>query len=73
MSTYEWISFRLETDDEGTQTLTIVDGGSHRGGTARGRLSWTGGLSVGRAHALQDLIAQSVLVLVGGIQGSLLE
>lgn len=73
MASYEFITFRLETEDDGTCTLTIIDGGSHRGGLSRGRLSWTGGLDVGRAHDVQELIAQSVLLMIGGIQGTLLQ
>lgn len=73
LASYEYISFRLEVDDQGEQSLTIIDGGSHTGGVARGRLRWSGGLDVGTAHALNDLIASSVIMLVGGIQGMLIE
>lgn len=56
-----WLSFRLDpADDEGTETLTFVLGGSHRGGCAEGRLSWTGGANVG----LWEAIAQRVKLWV---------
>lgn len=73
MASYEYISFRLETDDDGTCSLTVIDGGAHRGGCSRGRMSWTGGLDTHRALAIQELIASSVAMMCGGVQGSLLE
>jgi hypothetical protein len=61
-----WVTFRLETDGEGTQTLSVIQGGQHRGGVTEGRMSWTGGLSIERARLLGDMmVTKATTILLG--------
>lgn len=69
-----FLVFRLDPPDtEGTEVLTFIVGGQHRGGMAEGRMSWTGGLSAPVAELIsarvqrwlcEELFEQQLLAFI---------
>lgn len=56
-----YLCFRFNgADSEGTESITFVVGGSHRGGIAEGKLSWVGGTSPTVAAAIADRVTRWV-------------
>lgn len=70
-----YVTFRFDgPDEEGTQRVTFIVAGTHRGGYAEGAFTWTGGLGVREGRELWAWASSRLFdSLAHGIQMSLLD